>query len=146
MKRVLNTLYTKKDSQNLRVKFIYWGIALTKNPLDAAAVYALDGAGTTETPGGAVETGREERMDRYKTFYNFDMENLAPLGEGKYIVICFPVTFGGSGRFEFNGLINNFALINTIIGFEDNVGRVYDLNVFMSYNKYNGYIDELITR
>ncbi len=113
--------------------------------MDRAGVIALDGAGTTVTPGGLVENGRENRYDRYKTYYNFDMENLDPLGEGKYIVICIPTDFGGVGKFQFNSMVNNFVLVNTIAEFLDEQGLTYGMNVFMSYNRYYGYVDELIT-
>lgn len=141
MKRVLNTIMAQNVPVTQRQRYIYWGTSETKDALNDAAVIALTGAGTTTTPGGSVENGRELRYDRFKTFYNFDM----PAQTGKYVTVCIPSEFGGDGKFRYFGLTNQFVLINTIVGFTDHDGASYDMNVYMSYNKINAVISELIT-
>ena len=139
-KNVLNTIIVKKISLNTDQKYIFWGAALTKDILTKEAVLALNGAG--------VGTGRELRYDRFATLGSvsvpFNLPNVSPIGVAKYLVICIPVAFGFNGIVLVNnGLTYNFEEINTVVDFIDELGVSYPMQVFMSYDKFNGIVTSL---
>lgn len=118
-------------------RFVYWGASLLKDTLTTEKILALDGCN--------VAPGYELRQDRFKTLSNYDVNQTAPLGEGKYVVFCIPLEFGGDGRFETSTFIYNFQLLTTINDFTDVNGTVYPMQVYVSYTKFHGIIDGNIT-
>ncbi|MBN2617178.1 MAG: hypothetical protein JXR64_02560 [Spirochaetales bacterium] len=133
MKRSLNTIISGRTAEKAMNRFVYWGASLLKDTLTTEAVLALDGCN--------MPPGYELRQDRYKKLTDYDVNQTAPIGEGKYIVFCIPLEFGGNGRFQTSTFVYNFELLTVIEDFIDANGKVYPMQVYVSFTKFHGIID-----
>lgn len=117
----------RKTNLNELQKYIYYGLVDSITSLTTEEVLSLDGFG--------VDSGKELRVDRFRTFFNI-------IPNGKYLAICIPVAFGGEGKF-FSNQTTLFYNPNTILDFIDDDGKQYAMNVYVSPYSYNGDINEL---
>jgi hypothetical protein len=139
MKKVLNTIIRGGDVESVTISsddfFMYWGATSGIAALTNEQILVLDGANTIDEEGNP-EIGYELRNNRLKTFYNY-------YTEGRHIVVCIPVFFGGIGQFQVGGLTNIFHELPVMVNFTDHNGRTYPMNTFISGFKYNGVIPQI---
>jgi hypothetical protein len=125
---VFNTVIVTKSAPSggdpSHDKFIFWGHINKTSGVTAPEVLALN---------------KEERVDRFKTFVDFD-------SGGEHMIVVHPVEYGGEGKFldENTGFTYPFDLSGTI-SITDVNGNTYDVNIYIWQRTSHGSIASLKT-